>query len=452
MPIAAILCRSMNAPRVYVIVINWNGREHLDACFASLLETTYANVRILLVDNASSDGSVEFVRERFGSDPRVEILALDQNLGWSGGNNAGIHRALEGGADYLFLLNNDTATAPDSISLLVSAIERDERLGALAPRMILFDQPDLLNSLGLRLSIIGAAWDIGIGRMDGPRWHNSEPVIGVCGGAMFLRTSVLRDTGLLPEDFEIYLDDLDLCLRIWNAGYTIMSCPEAVVRHKFSATMGEGTRARYKYYLNTRNRFRILLRHFPVFSGPRVLPRLLIGEARAMGRGLLSGEAWRVPTHLRAWIDALKYLPVARQFRVEQSARSTPAFWKLVVDFPMFCPKVVLPHQGWYPTITVDGERLRPMARRAILELSPGPLQVRLVNCYPALGVARIAVYAGQTLRAELATASSAEASFDHQGGALTIRAESAFYTEDTGAAHDTGAWLQVSRNGVSLI
>ena len=442
----------MNAPRVYVIVINWNGREHLDACFASLLETTYGNVRILLVDNASSDGSVDFVRERFGADVRVELLALDQNLGWSGGNNAGIRRALEGGADHLFLLNNDTATAPDAISLLVSAMGADGHLGALAPRMVLFDQPDLLNSIGLRLSSIGAAWDIGIGRIDGPRWHTPAPVIGVCGGAMFLRASVLLETGLLPEDFEIYLDDLDLCLRIWNAGYTIKSCPEAVVRHKFSATMGEGARARHKYYLNTRNRFRIILRHFPVTSMLRVVPRVLLGEVRAIGRALLSGEAWRVSTHLRAWIDALKYLPVAGQFRLEQSARSTSAFWNLVIDLPQFCPQLVLPKQGWYPPITVNGERLRPMARRATLELSPGPLQVRLVNCYPASGKARIAVYAGETLLAELATESSADATIEFSGGSLILQAESTFYMEDTGAAQDTGAWIQVLREGVSLI
>jgi len=442
----------MNAPLVYVIVINWNGREHLDACFHSLLESSYSNVRFLLVDNASSDGSVEHVRGRFGADSRLETLVLEQNLGWSGGNNAGIRRAIENAAEYIFLLNNDTATAPDAISLLVNAMEADPRLGALALRMVLFDQPDLLNSLGLRLSSIGAAWDIGIGRMDGPRWHAPAPVIGVCGGALFLRASVLRETGVLPEDFEIYLDDLDLCLRIWNAGYTIMSCPEAVVRHKFSATMGEGSRARYKYYLNTRNRFRILLRHFPISSMFRVVPRVMLGEARAMGRGVLSGEVWRVAAHMRAWFAALAYLPTAMRFRRSNVPRRTPTFWRLVTDTPQFCPEVVLPEQGWYPPITVNGEHLRPMARCATLDVSPGPLQVRLVNCYPALGVARIAVYAGENLLAELATESAAETSLDFPGGSLTIQAESTFYTEDTGAAHDTGAWLQVTREGVPLI
>lgn len=448
----------MNQPLVYVIVINWNGREHLDACFSSLLETSHQRVRILLVDNASTDDSVAFTRNQFGDDPRVEILALERNLGWSGGNNAGIRHALESGAEYILLLNNDTATAPDAIALMVDAMEEasemgeDARLGALAPRMVLFDQPDLLNSMGLRMSSIGAAWDIGIGRFDDPRWHVSEPVVGVCGGAMFLRASVLSETGLLPEDFEIYLDDLDLCLRIWNCDYAIMTCPEAVVRHKFSATMGAGVWAHRKYYLNTRNRFRILLRYFPVSSAPRVLPRLLLGEGRAIGRSLVSGEAWRVLAHMRAWIAALVYLPSALHFRRFHAMSRTPAFWDLVTDSPQFCPQLVLPENGWYPSIIRNGERIYPVARRAILDRSPGPLQVRLVNCYPALERARIAVYAGKNLLAELETESAAEVSLDYPGGSLTIHAASTFYSEDTGLAHDTGAWIAVTRDGISLV
>ena len=194
----------MKPPLVYVIIINWNGRDHLDACFESLLATTWENAVFLLVDNASTDDSAAFVASCFGQDSRVEILALDRNLGWSGGNNAGIRRALDAGADYIFLLNNDTATEAFGIEHMVSVMEADETLGALAPRMVLFDHPEIINSTGLRMSVIGAAWDIGIGRFDGPQWHEAQLVLGVCGGACFIRASVLRTTGLLPEEFEIY--------------------------------------------------------------------------------------------------------------------------------------------------------------------------------------------------------------------------------------------------------
>jgi hypothetical protein len=225
-----------------------------------------------------------------------------------------------------------------------------------------------------------------------------------------------------------------------------------VIRHKFSATMGQGARARYKYYLNTRNRFRIVLRHFPTARLSRALPSLLVGELRAMGRAVLSGEVWRVPAHFKAWSSALVYLPKAWRFRRAGGAADESSYWSLVLDSPRFCPQVVLPDNGWYPPVTFKGKRLRPVARRATLELSPGPLQVRLVNCYPALGLARVSLLAGDRCLATLETADAAEFQLDFSGGVLTFRAESTFYLEDTGAAHDAGAWLQVTREGIPVI
>jgi len=294
----AILPGAMVEPLVYVLIINWNGREHLADCFDSLLAGTYRNCRFVLIDNNSADDSIGFVAETY-DDPRIEILALPENLGWSGGNNRGIERALKAGADYVFLLNNDTATAPDAIEQLVATGESRPECGALAPKMVLFDAPHLLNSLGIECSIIGSSWDIGIGRIDGPKWGSPRKVLGVCGGAMFIRSEALRQAGLLP-DFQIYLDDVDLCLRIWNAGYEVWNCPGAVVRHKFSATMGEGKRLRHKYYLNTRNRMRVVLRNFPVSQMHRVLPKMALGEAKSIGRGILDGDYWKLWAHTKA--------------------------------------------------------------------------------------------------------------------------------------------------------
>ncbi|MBX3178201.1 MAG: glycosyltransferase family 2 protein [Candidatus Hydrogenedentes bacterium] len=441
----------MNTPLVFVIVINWNGRQHLEACFASLLDAAWENAVYLLVDNASTDGSVAFVEERFGPDPRVRVLALSENRGWSGGNNAGIEAALMAGADYIFLLNNDTATAPEAIPVLVERMEGNPALGALAPRMLMFDQPEILNSTGLRLSIVGAAWDIGIGRFDGPRWRADGPVAGVCGGAMFLRAAAVRDAGLLPEDFEIYLDDLDLCLRIWNAGWRIEQCAGAVVRHKYSATMGAGRQARRKYYLNTRNRFRIVLRHFPARALLLALACIAVGEARAMGRAAQSGALWRIPAHLRAWGAALAYWPIARRFRKSRVGTGAAAFWPLVARRPWFCPELMLPRDGWYPPVVWRGAVVRPIAPRAEVEVPAGALQVLLVNCYPAAGEARVRLLQGDALIGELAASDAAEGRFAVEAGALTIIAVSTFLLEDTGATADAGAWLRLACNGVEL-
>lgn len=439
----------MEPPLVYVLVINWNGLEHLEACFASLLETSYPNARFLLIDNASTDGSVAFVRERFGHDTRIEILENPSNLGWSGGNNAGMRLALDAGADYIFLLNNDTATEPGAIAHLVKMAEPRIEIGALAPKMLLFDQPQLLNSAGLECSIIGSSWDKGIGRLDGPRWDTPEPVIGVCGGAWFIRASVLEQTGLLPEHFEIYLDDLDLCLRIWDAGHEIWSCPEARVRHKFSATLGQGERARRKYYLNNRNRFYLMARNFPPGRLLAALPWIAIGEARALGRAALEREYWRIGAHARAWLAALAYVPRAlRERRERRRTGLSCRFWPMVRRRPLFCPGLLLPDRGWYPEREAAGRRVRPMSAHAWLDVQGSDLRVFHVNCYPALHPTGVEVRAGATVLARLSTLAAEEAAVRVPPGRLEFVASRVFHAEDTGELVDLGGWITVEQQG----
>lgn len=330
----------MPDPIVHVLVINWNGREHVDDCFTSLLASTYRSARFVLIDNASTDGSATYVRETFGHDPRLEVLELPENLGWSGGNNAGIRRALDAGAGYVLLLNNDTRTDAYCIERLVAQAEVDPTFGALAPKLVMFNDPKTINSIGLIASTIGAAWDRGIGEPDGPQWDERIDVIGVCGAGFFIRCETLRMTGLLPEDFGIYLDDLDLSMRIWNAGYRIVTCPDAVIRHKFSATMGEGAQARRKYHLNTRNRARIILRNFPA---NRLFISILdykIGEGRAVGRAILNGEWWKVGVHAQSWFEAVAYIPRALRERARRKRASINKcrFWDLIMRRPQFFP------------------------------------------------------------------------------------------------------------------
>lgn len=340
--------RPMSEPLVHVLIINWNGAAHLEACFESLLASTYPHCQFVLVDNASTDGSVEFVRARFGADPRVSVLECGGNLGWSGGNNVGLRAALAAGADYVLLLNNDTWTAPGAIAALVARAEADESIGALAPKLVLFDAPDVINSVGLCCSKIGAAWDLGIGQPDGPAWDDDGEVIGICGAGMFLRAAAVEQTGLLPEDFGIYLDDLDLCLRIWNADYRIAACPEAVIRHKFSATWGQDARAREKYFLNTRNRFYLMLRLFPVFGLPETLFWVAVGEAKALGRAALDGAWWRVRAHLRAWGSAVAYVPrgLAARRAHREAGLGACRFWHLIRRDRLFAEAVTLPTAG----------------------------------------------------------------------------------------------------------
>ena len=227
---AGILFAMNSAPLVHVIVINWNGLEHLEACFDSLLASDYPAFQAVLTDNGSADGSVAFAREKWGDDPRFSALELGANLGWSGGNNAALRQAIAAGARYALLLNNDVRVAPDAISRAVARAESDPRIGAVALKMVLFGQPWILNSLGVAVSRAGVGWDIGAGRLDS-MVTPPDAAPGACGGACLLRLEALEQVGLLPERFGIYLDDLDLCLRLWDAGWKVACCPDAVVEH-----------------------------------------------------------------------------------------------------------------------------------------------------------------------------------------------------------------------------
>jgi len=436
-----ILPAAMGNPLVHVLVINWNGKEHLEACFDSLLEQTFASVRFVLVDNASTDGSVEFVRMRYGHDPRVTVLECGSNLGWSRGNNAGIERALAEGADYVFLLNNDTAVAPDTVERLVAFAEARPNAGAIAPKMLLFDQPWILNSLGIACSPIGSAWDVGLGRLDGPGWQSPQPVLGVCGGAMFLRAAALRISGYLPDDFEIYLDDLDLCLRIWDAGYSCWSCPDAAVRHKFSATMGQGARARHKYYLNTRNRLRLMLRNFPRKRLPGCIVRYAIGEVRSIGRALINGELWKSFAHVRSWAATLDSLP--RIFKYRRKLILAPgAFWPHISHDADFFPGIELPIDGWYTARRHNGDLVRPISQRAWIRVTDGRLRVRHVNCYPHLGATCVDICNNGQKLATLATVDLEIAEFDVEGGEVSFESRHIYEAETTGDTIDAGGWI----------
>ena len=316
------------SPNVSVVVINWNGRRFLERCFDSLHELDYAAVNLVLVDNGSQDGSVEFVTARY---PDVTILANRTNVGFCRACNQGLREALRDGLPYVVLLNNDTEVDRRWISELVNAAEQHPHAGALSSKILFMEHRNIINSTGLCCSIIGNAWDRGIGQPDDERWSKPDRVLGVSGGALFLRTDALRRVGLLPH-FDIYLEDMDLSLRLWNAGYEIMYVPTAVLYHHFSATMGEPKNMWRKEYLNARNRFRLIMRQFPLSKLPSIAARLAKYEAKALGRPIKQREYWKTRAEFAALLSAILYVPDAIVERCRQlvSGRWRCRFWDMI--------------------------------------------------------------------------------------------------------------------------
>lgn len=434
----------MNIPSVYVLVINWNGMEHLQVCFESLQKTTYENAFFVLVDNDSNDDSVKYVEENFRTDKRVSVLKAPENLGWSKGNNFGIEWALDQGADYVLLWNNDTWTHKDAIANLVESAEKDGEIGALSPKLLMFETPNILNSLGIELSTIGSSWDLGIGRRDSDQWKGPREILGVCGAAMFLRSSTLKITGLLPDDYEIYLDDLDLCLRIWNAGFSIQSCPSAVVYHKFSATTGEGEWARKKYFLNTRNRLKIIQRFFPLHSFPNVAFRFVLGEARAIGRSAATGEFWKISAHLRSWgggiIDIPKSIGLRKKYK---SLGLVPyRFWRFVRKDKMFFEGTVFPKSGFYPKNDL-GEN--PICDVAWWDHDGGEMCLSIINPMPEKGRMKVEVLHQANLILDEEIETEIVKNFTLEYGSMTVISKTLYLKEDTGLLFDIGAYIKVT-------
>ena len=182
-----------------VIVVNWNGKRYLQECLPALLAQTYSNHEIILVDNGSNDGSVDFVAEGF---PEVRIIENSENLGFAAGNNVGIEVAR---GDYIVTLNNDTRAEPDWLEELVKVVEADPKIGMCASKMLFYHHTGVLNSTGISLDLASIAWDRRGGERDDGLEREPVEIFGPCAGAALYRQEMLDEVGASNNDyFELF--------------------------------------------------------------------------------------------------------------------------------------------------------------------------------------------------------------------------------------------------------
>lgn len=238
------------------VIVNWNGRQHLEGCLASLLQQTLGGVEVVVVDNGSTDGSVPFIHDRFGD--RVRVVALERNLGYAGGLNRGI-RAARG--RYLFALNNDTEIAPGCLAALVDAADRYPNVGMLAPKILSFADRQVIDNVGHLLYPDGLSRGRGRLERDCGQYDREEEILLPSGCAVLLRRAMLADVGLFDEDLFAYCDDTDLGLRAQLAGWRCRSVPTALVYHKYSAA--SAAYSPLKAFLVERNRAWVAVKCLP---------------------------------------------------------------------------------------------------------------------------------------------------------------------------------------------
>lgn len=324
-------------PTISVVVLNWNGQIHLEECLSSLRTQTFRDFEVILVDNGSQDGSVPFVRARF---PEMRVVALAENRGFAGGNNAGLSVAQ---GEYIALLNNDTLADPGWLAALRRATQERAECGMWASRVVLFDQPEILDSAGDGLTMAGAPFKRGHLQL-AIHYDQSQEVFGPSGAAALYRRCVLEELGGLDEDFFLIHEDVDLALRARLRGYCCRYVPEAVVRHKVNASLGYMSRE-YVFY-GQRNLEYLFLKNLPFALLLRCLLAHLLFDLLAFGHFTLRGHSL---TFLQAKGAALRALPaVLHKRRMVQQQRRIPVSALLsLLERRWIGLKVGAAIQGW---------------------------------------------------------------------------------------------------------
>jgi GT2 family glycosyltransferase len=300
-------------PDTSVIIVNWNGRQHLEVCLAAVAAQQGVDAEVILVDNASTDGSVAFVRERF---PAVRVVPLETNLGFAGGNNAGARVAT---GRYLAFLNNDTAAVPGWLAALRAAIDEPRRFRFATSRIVYMHDPAIVDSAGDGLTRAGGAFKRFHGQR-ADRATESREVFGACGAAFIMSAELFNVLGGFDEDFFASYEDVDLSYRARLLGYRCWYAADAVVHHRGSATLGRSSAGSVFY--SQRNLEWMYLKNTPGLLLLLTLPQHLVYTAAAAAYftrlGLLG-------TFLRAKAGALAGVPgVLRKRRTVQRGRAVP--------------------------------------------------------------------------------------------------------------------------------
>ncbi len=284
------------AERITVVVVNWNGLEHLRACVPAVLAQDHPDFELVVVDNGSADGSVEWLRSAF---PQVRLIGNDGNRGFAEATNQGI-RATEGA--FVAALNNDARPEPDWLSAAARAMDGDERVGMVASQVRLMQQPDQLDSAGIEVDTLGIAWNRRFGCPVDEEPEEVMEVFGPSGAAALYRRTMLDQVGLFDERYFAYYEDVELAWRARRMGWRCLYAPGARVLHHRSPLGRQ--RSALKAYLLNRNRVWTLIRHYPPDRFLLWWPLILLFDAGSWLWPLLNGraEAWRGHVHaLRAF-------------------------------------------------------------------------------------------------------------------------------------------------------
>lgn len=309
--------------KVAVVILNWNGRKHLEQFLPSVTAATYSNYEVIVADNGSTDDSLSFLQLHY---PGIRTILFKENYGFAKGYNEALKQVK---ADYYVLLNSDVEVQPGWLEPMVELLEKDRSIAACQPKILSWHNKKLFEYAGAAggwLDEYGYPFAKGrvfdICEEDKGQYDQSEPIFWASGAALFIRPAVYHAVKGFDEYFFAHQEEIDLCWRIQLAGHKIYSCPASVVYHVGGGTLPKGNSL--KTYLNFRNNRIMLSKNLPLSKKIWVMPARNLLDGISAWKGLLSGDGGYFIAILRAQLSFIKWWLFNKKKSVFPEHRNKP--------------------------------------------------------------------------------------------------------------------------------
>ena len=293
----------LNHPLVEIIILNWNGKDDSIECLRSLSKISYKNKIITVVDNASTDGSIEAIKGEF---PALNFIENESNLRFAGGNNVAIKYGLEGKASLFLILNNDTIVKDNFLDFLVKTSESDINIGIVVPKIYYHeDMGRIWYAGGFVNFATGNIYHRGLRKTDTEGYDKSGEVDYATGCCMLIKREVFEKIGLLDENYFIYGEDVDFSFRATSSGYKIVYEPQSFIWHKVSSATGGGLTT-FKIQHRIRSNFRFFSNYAKWYHWITIIPIVFLRTLFFISGRLIRRDIKSVNATRKGFVDSIK--------------------------------------------------------------------------------------------------------------------------------------------------
>lgn len=354
-------------PLVSVVILNFNGKKFLSKCLDSVLKSDYRNFEVILVDNASTDRSIELVQKRAICHHNLTIIRNSRNLGFAEGNNVGA-RVAKG--KYVVFLNNDTEVDPEWLKELIIIMESDGTVGAAQSKLLLFDRK-AIDGTGDFINFYGRGWVRGYGEEDKGQYDRIDEIFSARGAGMIVKKQILHNVGYFDSAFFMVYEDIDLGWRIRLSGYKVLLVPKSIIYHFGSGTRKEFEKPAQSQYYNTKNSLITLIKNYDlknlfISATTNILVELALflmclpnPSKKTYNLSRLRALLWTSLNFRHIWAKRLEVQHWVRKVSDDQIKRTMikgnspflgitwSLFYKSTVDYNHFVNEQVLSKNGW---------------------------------------------------------------------------------------------------------